>query len=64
MVTLYATFIYIDSIKDFLDGSSRLWMGLGVKEVKDDENETPAAAGEITKVAVKNEASDRGEPIP
>ena len=42
-------------------------MGLGVKEVKDEDNgnsETPAAAGEITKVAVKNEASDRGEPIP
>ena len=47
--------------QDFLDGSSRLWMGLGVKEEEDDKddggnNETPAAAGEITKEAVKNEA--------
>ena len=44
-----------------------MWMGLGVKEERDDDDgndETPAAAGEITKVAVKNEASDRGEPIP
>ena len=56
------TRVYIDSTQDFLDGSSRLWMGLGVKEEKDEDNETPAAAGEITKMAVKKEASDNGEP--
>ena len=46
--------------QDFLDGSSRLWMGLGVK----DEDETPAAAGEVTKEAVKNDndlSDDMGE---
>ena len=45
-----------------MDGGSRLWMGLGVK----DENETPAAAGEVTKEkAVKNDddSGDMGESI-
>ena len=40
-----------------MDGSSRLWMGLGVK----DENETPAAAGEVAKEAVKNDYDSSGD---
>ena len=52
--------------QDFLDGSSRLWMGLGVKDGEDGatSNETPGAAGEVTKEAVKNDndlSDDMGE---
>ena len=50
--------------QDFLDGSSRLWMGLGVKDEGDgamSNNETPAAAGEVAKEAVKNDYDSSGD---
>ena len=42
-----------------MDGGSRLWMGLGVKDEED--GETPAAAGEVAKEAVKNDDDSLGD---